>query len=259
MSSHRAAVLSIAGSDPSGGAGIQTDLKTFTALGADGMAVITMLTAQSPQSGVQAVHVPHSDFLEQQLNTLLADEENCAVDAIKIGALGNAANVRAVSDALRRWKPTKKVVLDPVIVATAGGHALLETEAMKLLLDELVPICAVWTPNLPEAAKLLGTEQANDEAEMLQQCHELGKFGAKAVLLKGGHLTNSDQSTDILFKSDGAEEFFRGKRLNVNAKIAHGTGCRLSSAMAVYLARGHTITEAVQYAKRFVEQQIGYS
>ncbi|KAL3109217.1 hypothetical protein niasHT_010481 [Heterodera trifolii] len=259
MSPRRPAVLSIAGSDPSGGAGIQTDLKTFSALGADGMAVITMLTAQSPQAGVQAIHVPPSNFLEQQLHTLFDDNENCAVDAIKIGALGNAANVRAVSDALRRWKPTKNVVLDPVIVATAGGQALLETEAMKLLLDELLPICAVWTPNLPEAAKLLGTEQANDEAEMLKQCHELGKFGAKAVLLKGGHLTKSDQSTDILSKLDGADEFFRAKRLNVNAKIAHGTGCRLSSAMAVYLARGHTVTEAVQYAKSFVEQQIGYS
>uniref|UniRef100_A0A183CC19 Phos_pyr_kin domain-containing protein n=1 Tax=Globodera pallida TaxID=36090 RepID=A0A183CC19_GLOPA len=127
---------------------------------------------------------------------------------------------------------------------------------MKALLDELVPICAVWTPNLPEAAMFLGTQQAKDVTEMQKQCGALAKFGAKAVLLKGGHLLNSDACTDILLEADGAERFFGGKRLKVGAKNAHGTGCRLSSAIAVYLARGHGLGEAIQYAKRYVEQQI---
>ncbi len=214
-------VLTIAGTDPSGGAGIAADLKTFAALGAHGTLVVTAVTAQNTR-GVDAVHLLDGAFVEQQLETLLDDVH---VDAVKIGMLGSADVTRAVAAVLRRH-PLPHVVLDPVMVATSGDR-LLAADAVAALREELLPLADLITPNVPEAADLLGVAEARDESEMRDQA--LGLAGAtRRVLLKGGHLGGPD-SVDLLVEGDAV---LRLAAPRVDTTSTHGTGCTLSSAVA---------------------------
>jgi hydroxymethylpyrimidine/phosphomethylpyrimidine kinase len=234
--------LTIAGSDSGGGAGIQADLKAFSALGAYGLSVITALTAQNTR-GVTAVHAPEPEFITAQLEAVFDD---IRIDAVKIGMLANAGIVRAVADALRRYRP-KHIVLDTVMISKSN-HALLAPEAVAALRDELLPLATIVTPNLPEAAALLGTQSAADEDQMVRQGEALRAFGAKAVLMKGGHLASSD-SPDWLIESNGA---LRLGGARVPLKNTHGTGCTLSSAIAALVAQSDDLATATAEAKRYL-------
>lgn len=235
-------VLSIAGSDPSGGAGIQADLKTFSALGAYGTTVITALTAQSTL-GVTGIHAVPPTFVRQQLDTLVADVR---VDAIKIGMLGDAATVRAVAGFLGDHPGLAPVVLDPVMVSTSGARLLAE-EAEQAIGDLLSHACVV-TPNIPEAAVLLGEGAATSTEDLLRQARALRARGARAVLVKGGHLTGHD-ATDVWIDDDG--EHLLGAR-RVPTANTHGTGCSLSSAIAALLPRSGSPLSAAREAKTWL-------
>ncbi|SEI95139.1 bifunctional hydroxymethylpyrimidine kinase/phosphomethylpyrimidine kinase [Paraburkholderia diazotrophica] len=235
-------VLTIAGSDSGGGAGIQADLKAFSALGAYGASVITALTAQNTR-GVTAIHTPDPAFVIAQLDAVFDD---IRIDAVKIGMLANAAIVRAVADALRRHKP-KHVVLDTVMISKSN-HALLAPEAVDAVRDELLPLADLLTPNLPEAAALLRTPSATDEAAMVDQGEALRKLGARAVLMKGGHLAAAD-SPDWLTQDSGTMRL-AGPRVPV--KNTHGTGCTLSSAIAALIPQRDDLASAVADAKVYL-------
>jgi hydroxymethylpyrimidine/phosphomethylpyrimidine kinase len=232
-------VLTIAGSDSGGGAGIQADIKAFSALGAYGASVITALTAQNTR-GVTAIHTPDPGFVTAQLDAVFDD---IRIDAVKIGMLANAAIVRAVADALRRYQP-KHVVLDTVMISKSN-HALLAPEAVDAVRSELLPLADLLTPNLPEAAALLGTSSAADEAAMVDQGEALRKLGARAVLMKGGHLAAAD-SPDWLIQDSGTMRL-AGPRVPV--KNTHGTGCSLSSAIAALIPQRDDLASAVADAK----------
>jgi hydroxymethylpyrimidine/phosphomethylpyrimidine kinase len=235
-------VLTIAGSDSGGGAGIQADLKAFSALGAYGASVITALTAQNTR-GVTAIHTPDAAFVTAQLDAVFDD---IRIDAVKIGMLANASIVRAVADALRRHRP-KHVVLDTVMISKSN-HALLAPEAVDAVRDELLPLADLLTPNLPEAAALLLTSSAADEAAMVDQGEALRKLGARAVLMKGGHLASAD-SPDWLIQDSGTMRL-AGPRVPV--KNTHGTGCTLSSAIAALIAQRDDLASAVAEAKTYL-------
>ena len=221
-------VLTIAGSDSSGGAGVQADLKTVSALGVYGASVITALTAQNTH-GVRAVHVPDSAFVTAQLDAVF---EDVRIDAVKIGMLANAEIVRAVAVALRRYRPAR-IVLDTVMLSK-NGHALLSPEAVAALREELLPLAGLVTPNLDEAAALLGADaRAIDETGMRQQGEALRALGARAVLMKGGHLGGAE-SPDWLIDETGAHRL-GAERIDV--KQTHGTGCTLSAAIAALIAQ----------------------
>ncbi|MEX3974757.1 bifunctional hydroxymethylpyrimidine kinase/phosphomethylpyrimidine kinase [Paraburkholderia caribensis] len=232
-------VLTIAGSDSGGGAGIQADLKAFSALGAYGASVITALTAQNTR-GVTAIHTPDPGFVTAQLDAVFDD---IRIDAVKIGMLANASIVHAVADALRRHQP-KHVVLDTVMISKSN-HALLAPEAVDAVRSELLPLADLLTPNLPEAAALLGTSSAADEAAMVDQGEALRKLGAHAVLMKGGHLAAAD-SPDWLIQDSGTMRL-AGPRVPV--KNTHGTGCSLSSAIAALIPQRDDLASAVADAK----------
>ncbi|MGB0412424.1 MAG: bifunctional hydroxymethylpyrimidine kinase/phosphomethylpyrimidine kinase [Pikeienuella sp.] len=238
--------LSIAGSDPSGGAGVQADLKAFAANGVYGMCAITALTAQNTQ-GVSGVHLVPPEFVSDQISAVRADVR---VDAVKIGMIANAEIADAVADALNDYRGP--VVLDPVMIAK-GGASLLADAAVESLKLRLVPRATLLTPNLPEAAALLGTAVAETRAEMVAQGERLLALGPAAVLMKGGHLTCED-SPDVLITPDGAT-WFAGPR--VATKNTHGTGCTLSSSLAAGLAKGLSVTAAVEAAKAYVAGAIG--
>ncbi|WP_207001004.1 bifunctional hydroxymethylpyrimidine kinase/phosphomethylpyrimidine kinase [Trinickia mobilis] len=235
-------VLTIAGSDSGGGAGIQADLKTFSALGAYGASVITALTAQNTR-GVTAIHAPDAAFVAAQLDAVFGDIH---IDAVKIGMLANAPIVRAVAAALRQYRPPH-VVLDTVMISKSN-HALLAPDAVAALRDELLPLASVLTPNLPEAAALLGVELAADEPAMLRQGEALLRLGAQAVLMKGGHLASAD-SPDWLVQASGALRL-GGPRVPV--KNTHGTGCTLSSAIAALIPQRADLASAVTDAKVYL-------
>lgn len=230
--------LTIAGTDPSGGAGIQADLKTFSALGAYGTSVITALVAQNT-CGVQAVYRIEPDFVAAQLDSVLDDVR---IDSAKIGMLSETAIVEIVSEKLKRtdipW-----VVLDTVMVAKSGDP-LLSPDAIASVRERLLPQVSLITPNLPEAAALLGCAAARSEDEMLQQGQALLALGCKAVLMKGGHLSERE-SPDWLILPDGAQRFTAPR---VNTRHTHGTGCSLSAALSALRPRhnswGETLTEA---------------
>ncbi|MGK7753289.1 MULTISPECIES: bifunctional hydroxymethylpyrimidine kinase/phosphomethylpyrimidine kinase [unclassified Roseovarius] len=236
-------VLSIAGSDPSGGAGVQADLKAISANGAYGMAALTALTAQNTQ-GVQGVHLVPPEFVADQIRVVA---EDVRIDAVKIGMIATAEIARAVADAL----PEAPVVLDPVMVAK-GGSSLLSEDAVAALRDALVPKAAVITPNLPEAAALLGRDEATTRDAMAEQAQALRTLGCAAVLLKGGHLVGED-SPDVLADADGVH-WFEGAR--VATRNTHGTGCTLSAALAARIGRGDPLPEAVAEAKAYVARAI---
>jgi hydroxymethylpyrimidine/phosphomethylpyrimidine kinase len=234
-------VLTIAGTDPGGGAGISADLKTFSALGAYGTAVVTAVVAQNTR-GVDDVHQLGGDVVRQQLETLLDDVE---VHAVKIGMLGTAEVVHAVADVLRRHAPPY-VVLDPVMVAKSGDR-LLAAEAVAALRDDLTPLCDLVTPNLPEAADLLDAPEAGDEAGMRAQLRELATR-CPGVLLKGGHL-DGPESTDLLLV-DGVVTRLSAPR--VDTVNTHGTGCTLSAAIAALRPQVHDWLTAVREAKEYL-------
>ncbi|MGE3644963.1 MAG: bifunctional hydroxymethylpyrimidine kinase/phosphomethylpyrimidine kinase [Beijerinckiaceae bacterium] len=231
-------VLSIAGSDPSGGAGIQADLKTFAALGCYGMAAITALTAQNTQ-GVTGVHVPPADFIARQIDAIFADVE---VHAVKIGMLATGEIVQAVADRLRTHG-AKNVVLDPVLVATSGD-SLGAPDVVDAMLEHLFPLATLVTPNLPEAERLAGI--ADTSAESL--CRALLAKGCRAVLVKGGHV-KSASADDVLGDETGLRTLTGPW---VDTKNTHGTGCTLSSAIAAHLAKGHTLQDAVSASKIYL-------
>ena len=239
-------VLSIAGSDPSGGAGIQADLKTFAARGVYGMAVITALTAQNTR-GVSGVEAVSPGFVEDQIEAIF---EDIRVDAVKIGMIANAGIARAVAGMLSAHR-TVPIVLDPVMVAK-GSSALLAPDAVEVLTTRLLPLAAVLTPNLPEAAALLGEPEATDRAGMAAQAMRLRALGPAAVLVKGGHL-EGEGSPDVLATADGLE-WFEAER--VATRNTHGTGCTLSSAIAAELAKGANAREAVRVAKAYIAAAI---
>ncbi len=242
-------VLTIAGSDSGGGAGIQADLKAFAALGAYGLSVITALTAQNTR-GVTAIHTPDASFVTAQLEAVFDDID---IHAVKIGMLANADVVRAVAAALRRYQPAH-VVLDTVMISKSL-HALLAPEAVSALRDELLPLATLVTPNLPEAAALLGDSIATDETAMVAQGEALLKLGARAVLMKGGHLDAVD-SPDWLIEAAGAVRL-GGARVPV--KNTHGTGCTLSSAIAALLPQRETLAAATADAKLYLTGAIEQS
>jgi hydroxymethylpyrimidine/phosphomethylpyrimidine kinase len=241
-----AIALTIAGSDSSGGAGIQADLKTFSALGVYGASAITALTAQNTQ-GVEAVHAVPPDFILKQIEAVARDLD---VGAVKIGMLATRAIIEVVAKGLKSL-PSIPVVLDPVMVA-ASGDPLLDEDAVETLRTILVPRARLITPNLPEAAKLLGCHQAEDEREMSAQAEALQRLGASAVLIKGGH-AEGEKAVDILIDDEGA---LRLEAPRVKTRNTHGTGCTLSSAIAAELAKGASLREAVVAAKAYVTAAI---
>ncbi len=234
--------LTIAGSDPSGGAGIQADLKTFSALGAYATSVITALTAQNTR-GVAGVHPVPADFIAVQLETLLADVR---IDAVKIGMVASREVAEVIRDALARRRP-RWVVLDPVMVAKSGD-ILVDDAGIRAVREVLVPLADLVTPNLPEAAVLLDTPAPTDRAGMLAMAPALRELGAGATLLKGGHL-HGEACPDLLITAE-ATTWVEGAR--VDTANLHGTGCTLSSAIAARLARGDALEEAVAAAKHWL-------
>lgn len=239
-------VLSIAGSDSGGGAGIQADLKTFAALGCFGMTAITALTAQNTL-GVRSIHAVPLEHLADQINAVV---EDIGADAVKIGMLHSADTVRTVATALRRHG-LEKVVLDPVMVATSGAK-LIDDQAIAVLVQELFPLATLVTPNLDEAA-LLVKRPLNSEADMEAAARELLARGARAVLVKGGHLPSS-QVSDLLLVAGGEPHWMRAPR--IITPNTHGTGCTLSSAIASHLALGADLEEAVDRARAFVREAL---
>jgi hydroxymethylpyrimidine/phosphomethylpyrimidine kinase len=235
-------VLSIAGSDPSGGAGIQADLKTFAAFGVYGAAVITALTAQNT-CGVTGVEGVSPDFIVAQLTAVLDD---LPVAAIKTGMLADARTVAAVAEVLRPRRIP--LVVDPVMVATSGDR-LVGDDAVDAMRRELFPLADLVTPNLPEAAALLGEAPAGDFAAMERQSAALLAFGCGSALVKGGHRLG-DEAVDVLATAVGEVVSLRARR--VETANAHGTGCTLSAAIAAGLASGKPLREAVENAKNFV-------
>jgi len=238
--------LTIAGSDSSGGAGIQADFKTFAAFGVYGASVITALTAQNTQ-GVRAIHSVPAAFVTAQMDAVFDDLD---VKAVKIGMVAQLATIAAIAAALSRVRPAH-VVLDPVMVASSGDR-LLPSDAVSALLRDLFPLASLVTPNLPEAAALLGEPIATDAAAITHQGRRLMALGAQAVLIKGGHGQGAE-SIDYLFRGDDVIALAAPR---IPTKNTHGTGCSLSSAIAAGLAKGETLETAVRNAKAWITQAI---
>lgn len=232
-------VLSIAGSDPSGGAGIQADLKTFGALGVYGMCVITALTAQNTQ-GVSGIHEVPADFVKAQLQAIFDDIH---VFAVKIGMLGSPPAIENIAQVLKSEKPPH-IVLDPVMVAQSGD-ILISSEAIEALKNHLIPLASIITPNIPEGEVLLGRKFSGDLKEFAQGLHD--RFGVP-VLLKGGHV-KAEQAVDAL-AAEGSVKFYQQPWVETSSN--HGTGCTLSSALAAFLAQGESLPKAVDSAKSYI-------
>jgi hydroxymethylpyrimidine/phosphomethylpyrimidine kinase len=241
-----AIAATIAGSDSGGGAGIQADLKTFSALNVYGASVITALTAQNTR-GVSAIHDVPAQFITAQIDSVFSD---LAVNAVKIGMLSVPASIKAVAAGLDRWKPAH-VVLDPVMVATSGDR-LLAPAAIDILKRELFPRALVVTPNLAEAAALTDTPLAQSEGDMRAQGERLLAFGAGAVLIKGGHASGAE-AVDLLVTRDAVTRLVAPR---IETHNTHGTGCTLSSAIAAGLAKGQPLAEAAAGAKAYVTAAI---
>jgi hydroxymethylpyrimidine/phosphomethylpyrimidine kinase len=235
-------VLSIAGSDSGGGAGIQADLKTMSALGCYGMTAITALTAQNT-TGVRSIHPVPLQMLNDQIDAVV---EDIGVDAVKIGMLHSAETVRAVAAAIDRHR-LQRVVLDPVMIATSGA-VLIDEEAISVIVHELFPKATVITPNLDEAG-LLVRRKLHTEADMDAAARQLVEMGAPAVLVKGGHLAG-ESVADLLLVRGGEPVWMRAPR--IHTPNTHGTGCTLSSAIASYLALGCFLQDAVHRAREYI-------
>ena len=240
-------LLTIAGSDSSGGAGIQADLKTFAAHGVFGMSVITAVTAQNT-CGVTAVQDISPEIITAQMDAVFSD---IRVDAVKIGMVSRSESIRAIAEGLKKWKPPV-IVVDPVMISKSG-YPLLQPEACETLIRELLPLATLLTPNLPEAEAICGFA-IHSEPDMEKAARIILDLGAKAVLVKGGHL-EGNRADDYLF--DGAKGIWlAGER--IATEHTHGTGCTLSSALASNLAKGLSLAEAVQAGKIYVTTGIQY-
>lgn len=246
-------ILSIAGSDSGGGAGIQADLKTCAALGCFGMTAITAVTAQNT-CGVTAIHAVPIEMLAQQIDAVASD---IGVDAVKIGMLHSPDIVNIVEQAIKRYQ-WKNIVLDPVMTATSGDR-LIAQEAISLIVEKLFPIVTLVTPNLDEAALLLGRDVQTID-QMKVAARNLMQLNAKAILLKGGHLSG-DLIVDLFLSSESSEEV-SGKKLTrmesarIKSRNTHGTGCTLSSAVACFLGLGYELEHAIRLAREYVFQAI---
>lgn len=240
-------VLTIAGSDSGGGAGIQADLKAISAQGVFGMSVITAITAQNT---VEVREVQNIDLamIRSQIEAVFDDIQ---VDTVKIGMLSSAGVVQIVAKTLREYAP-KQIILDPVMISKAGHH-LLQEEAIDALKDMLIPMSTMITPNVPEAEVLTGREIKTKE-DMKLACREIHRQGAKTVLLKGGHLEGDPD--DLFF--DGENDYWYEEK-RIETKNTHGTGCTLSSAIAANLAKGDSLIDAVSSSKRYITNAIKYS
>ena len=235
-------ILSIAGSDPSGGAGVQADLKTFAALGCYGMAAITALTAQNTQ-GVRGVFLPPAEFVAAEIDAIFEDIE---VAAVKIGMLGSVEIVEAVAKRLAFYKPPA-IVLDPVLAATSGD-ALAQPRVEEAMIARLFPLASFITPNLDEAARLAGLTRPAAAKDIHAAAERLHRLGAKAVLVTGGD--GAGETADDLFFDGAAAHVLSAPR--VATPNTHGTGCTLSAAIAAFLARGYALQEAIAAAKTYV-------
>ncbi len=232
--------LTIAGSDSSGGAGIQADIKTMTMNGVYAMSAITALTAQNT-TGVRAIQESTPEFLKQQIDAVF---EDIYPDAVKIGMVASSELICVIADSLKYYH-ARNIVVDPVMVATSGS-ALMKTDAVHTLIEKLLPLAAVVTPNIPEAQVLSGMDILSKE-DMHTAAKKIGNSYGCAVLLKGGHSIND--ANDLLY-ADGEFTWFEGKRIhNPNT---HGTGCTLSSAIASNLAKGYSLTQSVHRAKNYI-------
>ncbi len=241
-----AIAVTIAGSDSGGGAGIQADLKTFSAMGVYGASVLTALTAQNTL-GVSAVHDVPPDFVRAQMDAVFSDLD---VSAVKIGMLSQPAIIEAVAAGLEAH-PGLPIVLDPVMVA-ASGDPLIADAAVSTLVDALIPLADLITPNLHEAARLLPAEVAAGKGAMEAQAEELVSIGARSVLIKGGH--GEGGSSDDFLLTEAGGRWFNGPR--IATQNTHGTGCTLSSAIAARLAKGAALDEAVDAAKAYISAAI---
>ncbi|NFI54855.1 bifunctional hydroxymethylpyrimidine kinase/phosphomethylpyrimidine kinase [Clostridium botulinum] len=233
--------LTIAGSDSCGGAGIQADLKSFSANGVYGMSVITAITAQNTM-GVFGIQDINPEIIESQINVIFDD---IIVDAVKIGMVSKIESIKAISEGLKKVKNLPKVVLDPVMISKSGFN-LLSPDAKEILIEELFPLATLITPNLPEAEEILEMK-INNLDEMKEAAKKLQELGPKYVLVKGGHL--KDDATDLLLYKD---EFICLPQKRINTVHTHGTGCTLSSAIAANLAKGLDIKESVIKAKEYI-------
>jgi hydroxymethylpyrimidine/phosphomethylpyrimidine kinase len=238
--------LTIAGSDSSGGAGIQADLKTFAALGVYGASVVTALTAQNTH-GVSGIHPVPAGFVTAQIDAVFSDLD---VKVVKIGMVAQLATIEAIAASLMRWSP-KHVVLDPVLIASSGDR-LLAADAVESLRTQLIPHATLITPNLPEAAALLDEPVASGEAAIARQGQRLLAMGCPAVLIKGGHAQGSE-SIDYLVSGNGTLALPAPR---IATKNTHGTGCSLSSAIAAGLAKGEDLETAFRNAKAWVSAAI---
>lgn len=240
-------VLTIAGSDSSGGAGIQADLKTFSALGCYGMSVITALTAQNTL-GVKGIHAVPPSFVEKQMEAVLAD---IGADAVKIGMLFSVELVETVSRQLKKHA-VRQIVLDTVMIAQSGDR-LLQEDAIEAIKEKLMPLADIVTPNLPEAAALLDQNPSRLE-DMLETAKSLAQFKSKSILIKGGH-SGDNNCNDLLYLVSGKQSI-ELKQTRIETNNNHGTGCALSAAIAAYLAKGFGIEDAVKKAKAYITSAI---
>lgn len=240
-------VLTIAGSDSGGGAGIQADIKAISATGSYACSVITAITAQNTQ-GVNGILPIPLEMVEQQLDAVFSDLN---IQAVKIGMLADSDIIRLVAAKIRHYQP-KFLVIDPVMVATSGD-VLLQQHAITTLKTELLPLADIITPNLPEAAALTGLDIPQSLADMQTMISALREINPHAVLLKGGHLEQSSNSTDLLILATDVIELTTPR---INTHNTHGTGCTLSAAIASYLAQGNDLTTATSLAKRYITAAI---
>jgi len=243
-------VLTIAGSDSGGGAGIQADIKAISATGSYACSVITAITAQNTL-GVSAIFPIPLEHVEKQLDAVFTDLN---VVAVKVGMLADCDIIKIVAAKIKQYQPAFLVV-DPVMVATSGD-LLLQTSAINTLKSELLPLADLITPNLPEGAALINCEVPDHEHSMATMISSLRQLGATGVLLKGGHLEQDENSNDLLILSEQVHHF-AAKR--INTRNTHGTGCTLSSAIASYLAQGHELLEAVRLGKQYISQAIAHA
>jgi hydroxymethylpyrimidine kinase/phosphomethylpyrimidine kinase len=240
-------VLTIAGSDSGGGAGIQADLKTFSALGCYGMSVITALTAQNT-TGVTGIHPVPPDFVRQQMEAVLSD---IGVNAVKIGMLFSLELIKTVADTLAEYQ-ISNIVLDPVMIAQSGDK-LLQDDAIEAISSHLLPMADILTPNLPEAEVLTGGA-IKSRSERIKAAEKLSQTGCKAVLIKGGHLEGNHSNDHLYIAAENRTIELEGER--ILTRNNHGTGCTLSSAIASMLARGNSLEEAVSLGKEYIHGAI---
>ncbi|MEZ9229608.1 bifunctional hydroxymethylpyrimidine kinase/phosphomethylpyrimidine kinase [Vibrio amylolyticus] len=243
-------VLTIAGSDSGGGAGIQADIKAMSATGSYACSVITAITSQNTQ-GVSAIFPIPLDHVASQLDAVFTDLN---IVAVKIGMLADSEIIKVVAEKIKQYQP-KHLVIDPVMVATSGD-LLLEQSAISTLKQTLIPLADIITPNLPEGAALTGKKVPESEAEMQDMIEDLRSLGAKSVLLKGGHLEQDENSNDLLILEQSST-LVSAKRFPT--KNTHGTGCTLSSAITSFLAQGNDLTQAVNLGKQYITQAITHA